>query len=338
MLLNQNIEYKNEWKDEYLALICGFANARGGMLYIRAEGKSPAEAMKDRVRKALGIGIRVKALEKNGESWLELTVPTCSVAVSWKGSYFYRGGEETIALTDTELERFLLNRRGKSWDDLTRLDFTQKDMDSGALARFQKSALLAGRMEARDLNAPEPELIRQLHLVSHDLLTNTAALLFAKRPDRLFPGAYIQLDLSEGENRHAEIRGGLQQQVDEAMALLRRTAGAAIPEGALREALVNAVCHRDYTADTPVRICADKGSLSIRNPAVLPEYWTAEELTMPHTSQPYNPNIANLFFLMGYLESWGSGIGEMLSACEKAGLPEPEITADGGSVQVKFFL
>lgn len=338
MLLNQTIAYKSEWEDEYLALICGFANARGGILYIRADGESPADTIKDRVRKALGIGIRIKALEKDGESWLEITVPACSVAVSWRGSYFYRSGEETIVLTDTELERFLLNRRGKSWDDLTRLDFSQEDLDSGALARFRKAALLAGRMEEHDLNAPESDLIRQLHLVSHDLLTNTAALLFAERPDRLFPGAYIRLELSGGELRHAEIRGGLQQQVDEAMALLRRTAGAVIPEGALREALVNAVCHRDYTSDAPVRVCADKGILSISNPAELPAYWTAEELTMPHTSQPHNPNVAALFFLMGYLESWGSGMGEMLSACEKAGLSEPEITADGGTVQVKFFL
>lgn len=67
-----------------------------------------------------------------------------------------------------------------------------------------------------------------------------------------------------------------------------------------------------------------------------PENWTLENLMKKHASSPYNPNIAHVFYLAGFIESWGRGIEKMCSACEKDGVPQPEYTIYPGDIMIKF--
>ena len=55
-----------------------------------------------------------------------------------------------------------------------------------------------------------------------------------------------------------------------------------------------------------------------------------------HASSPYNPNIAHVFYLAGFIESWGRGIEKICSACEKDGVPQPEYTINPGDIMIKF--
>ncbi|MBT9545350.1 MAG: winged helix-turn-helix transcriptional regulator [Candidatus Sericytochromatia bacterium] len=66
------------------------------------------------------------------------------------------------------------------------------------------------------------------------------------------------------------------------------------------------------------------------------ETWTLEKLTRPHTSKPFNPDIANTFFRAGKIESWGHGIEKMLRACEADGLPKPAYEDEGIGLTLKF--
>ena len=79
---------------------------------------------------------------------------------------------------------------------------------------------------------------------------------------------------------------------------------------------------------------ADK--LYIANCGCLPENWTLENLMNKHASSPYNPNIAHVFYLAGFIESWGRGIEKICSACEKDGVPQPEYTINPGDIMIKF--
>ncbi|WP_176233094.1 ATP-binding protein [Candidatus Hakubella thermalkaliphila] len=92
----------------------------------------------------------------------------------------------------------------------------------------------------------------------------------------------------------------------------------------MREALINAVCHRDYTipSNTDVRIYDDR--LIVWSPGGLPFGITMEDLYKPHSSVLRNKGIGGIFYDMGWIEQWGSGIDKMRNTCTKAGIPEPQ--------------
>ncbi len=62
----------------------------------------------------------------------------------------------------------------------------------------------------------------------------------------------------------------------------------------------------------------------VSNCSMLPFGWTAKTLLGSHTSKPYNPDIARVFYRAGYIESWGRGIQKICDACKKLGAEEPE--------------
>ena len=90
-----------------------------------------------------------------------------------------------------------------------------------------------------------------------------------------------------------------------------------VPEEALREALLNALCHKQYQSGVPIQISVYEDKLYIANCGCLPENWTLENLMSKHASSPYNPNIAHVFYLAGFIESWGRGIEKICSAVKR---------------------
>ena len=76
----------------------------------------------------------------------------------------------------------------------------------------------------------------------------------------------------------------------------------------LREAVLNAIAHKNYATLTPIQIRVYDDKIMIANDCVFPEDWTVENLMKPHKSRPYNPLIASTFYRAGYIESWGRGI------------------------------
>jgi len=110
-----------------------------------------------------------------------------------------------------------------------------------------------------------------------------------------------------------------------------------IPAEALREALTNALCHRQlekYSLTPSIAIYDDR--VEIENPGRLPFDLTPETIKSAHASYPYNPLIAEVLFKSSFLESWGSGVGRMVDACRAQGVPEPEYEVAGGFVRMIF--
>jgi ATP-dependent DNA helicase RecG len=108
------------------------------------------------------------------------------------------------------------------------------------------------------------------------------------------------------------------------------------PKDAVREALLNAIAHKDYSGGTPIQISVYKGKIIFWNEGQLPENWTVENLVTKHPSKPYNPDIANALFRSGYIESWGRGTLKMIKECEAAGLPKPVYFYDMSGFFVEF--
>lgn len=109
-----------------------------------------------------------------------------------------------------------------------------------------------------------------------------------------------------------------------------------LPIPALREALLNAVVHKDYSANTAIQISIYPNKLMLWNPGQLPENWTLEKLLTKHESIPYNPDIANAFFRAGLIESWGRGIERIVETCQKESYPIPEWRVEPNGLWVVF--
>jgi len=116
---------------------------------------------------------------------------------------------------------------------------------------------------------------------------------------------------------------------------LQRIEELEYPEPALREAILNAIVHKDYKGST-IQLGVYDDKLILWNPGVLPDELNIEMLKVKHPSLPRNRNIAEVFFKAGYIEAWGRGIFMMMDACHKAGLPEPIIEEIAGGLQITF--
>ena len=110
-----------------------------------------------------------------------------------------------------------------------------------------------------------------------------------------------------------------------------------IPVEALREALINALCHRQYEKhNLTIGIAIYDDRIEIENPGILVPPLTPENIKQPHISYPYNPIMADVLFRTTFLESWGSGANRIVTACRKQNVPEPEWAINGGFVVVTF--
>ena len=177
--------------------------------------------------------------------------------------------------------------------------------------------------------------------------------VFSKDPEKWQLGAYVKIGYFETDADllyQDEIHGSILEQIDKIVELvylkymrakityegMQRIERYFVPEEALREALLNALCHKEYQSGVPIQISVYKDKLYIANCGCLPENWTLENLMSKHASSPYNPNIAHVFYLAGFIESWGRGIEKICSACKKDGVPQPEYTINPGDIMIKF--
>lgn len=359
----QNVEWKSKWKDEYLEWICGYANAQGGKLYIGcddsgkvtglANTKKLLEDIPNKIRDAMGIIVGVNRLESDGLDYIEIDVPAYPIGISCKGVYYYRSGSTKQILTGPALEAFLMRKRGASWDHSPLPVFTIDDVDDAVVDKFKTYAAKKGRIDAGLLDEPKAVLLEKLRLTNGDYLTNAAMLLFSSNPEHWQLGAYLKIGYFENDADllyQDEIHGSILEQVDKAIELIylkymrakiryegiQRIERYFVPEEALREALLNAVCHKQYQSSIPIQISVYEDKLYVANVGSLPENWTLESLMQKHASRPYNPDIANVFYLAGFIESWGRGVEKICSTCKANGLPMPEYAVHPGDIMIKF--
>ena len=97
-----------------------------------------------------------------------------------------------------------------------------------------------------------------------------------------------------------------------------------LPEPAVREAIVNAVCHRDYASAASVQVMLFKNRLEIWSPGPLPKGMTLAKMYKRHKSYPANPLLAYAMFLRKYVEQTGTGTGDIIARCREWGLPDPQ--------------
>lgn len=359
----QNIEYKALWKDEYLKQICGFANACGGSIHIGCDNdgdvigledaKHLLEALPNKIRDNLGIIADVNLKSIDDRYYIEINTPPYQIGVSYKGVYYYRSGSTLQALTGPALESFLMKKRGLTWDNLPLPAFSLSDIDDGAVNLFKKMAAKTGRINRGLLDESNDILLEKLHLKNGDYLTNGAMLLFSKDPEKWQLGAFVKIGFFETNADllyQDEVHGSLFEQINKIIETLnlkymkakisyegfQREENYFVPNDALREALLNALCHKQYQTGIPIQVSVHKNELFIYNPGALPENWTSANLMQKHASRPYNPSIAHAFYLAGLIESWGRGIEKICASCLAQNMPTPTFEITPGDIMIGF--
>ena len=110
-----------------------------------------------------------------------------------------------------------------------------------------------------------------------------------------------------------------------------------VPATALREALINALCHRDYDIyQCSIGIAIYDDRIEIESPGLLPRELTPKTIKRSHKSYPRNEIVATVLYQITYLEKWGSGIKRIMDACKAEGSPQPFWSEEGGYTVVTF--
>ena len=346
----QNIEYKSIWKDEYLRWICGFANAQGGMLIIgkNDDGKIVGvknvrkllEDLPNKITTILGIVADVNLHENEQGYYIEIVVEPQTNPVNYKGEYHYRSGATKQELKGAALDNFLLKKQGKHWDSVFVPTVSVADLKQETFDFFRKKGIKSKRFDDDVLTDSSELLLENLQLTENDCLKRAALLLFHPKPEKFVTGAYVKIGFFETDSDliyQDEIHGNLFEQVEKTIDLLftkyikalisyegiYRVETYEYPKEAVREAIHNAIAHKDYTGGTLIQISVYPDKIMIWNYGQLPPNWTIDTLQDKHSSVPHNPDISNAFFRIGYIEAWGRGIRKMNEQCAEAGLPQP---------------
>ena len=360
---SHNVEWKRSWRDEYLKWICGFANAQGGVLEIGRNDRGEVVGVKNvlqlledipnKVQALLGIVVEVNLESEGGAEYLEIVVEPYPNPISYKGEFHYRSGSTKQVLRGAALSRFLLQKYGRTWDDVPMPGIGLKDLDGRTLERFRRRAADSERLSQDILDESDAGVIEKLRLREGEYLKRAAVLLFHPAPGRLVREAYVKIGYFRGPELLYQdiIEGDLFAQVDRAMDLLYskytkalisydgiyRVETFPVPKEAMREAVINAVIHRDYASTAPIQIRVYDHRITLWNPGQLPSDWSVEQLTGEHSSRPHNPGIAYAFFRAGMIEAWGRGIRRIAHVCETAGNPAPEWKIEpGGGLWLEF--
>ena len=196
-------------------------------------------------------------------------------------------------------------------------------------------------------------LLQNLSLVEGNYLKRAAILLFHQNPERWVPGAFAKIGYFQNGADivyQDEILGPLIAMPDKIIETLymkyfkgyisyrgiQRIETYPVARSALREAVLNAVVHKDYSTGVPIQIKIFPDKVTIYNTGGLPEGWTIEKLLSTHGSNQRNPLIAGGFFRSGMIETWGRGIEKIITACREEEKPYPDFDVSNSEVMVTF--
>ena len=357
MAESQNTEYKEVWKDDYLKWICGFANSQGGTLYIGVDDngkvigltneKKLLEDLPNKIASGLGIITEINSRRKNGLDYIEINVSKSIPPISYHGEFYVRSGATNQKLTGTALIDFISKKTGVHWEDGIAEGITVDDLDEESFKIFRKEALLQKRMSEADLNVSNRELLEKLNLVVGEKLKRTAVLLFHKNPSVIQMGSHVQVGLFSNADvlYHDMLEGSTAYKIVDLIYWKylkakisfqhdRRVETYPFARIAVREAIFNAIVHNCYMYGAPIQIRIQKDEMIISNTCILPEGWSLNTLTKSHTSIPYNPVMANVFYRAGFIEHWGRGIEKIFSACREIGAEPPEYELIGNILRL----
>lgn len=354
--------------------LCAMLNQRGGKVLFGVTEKGSVEGQQTGGRSVEELSAEIQRIEPPAFPSIErvgVTGDRYVVAVSlgpgkekpysYKGVAYRRVGNTTLAMSVHEYRKAVLEsiHKERRWENEPAADWSIEDLDLQEILRTVTLAIHLGRMDDPVTREPE-EILRGFRLVEDGVLLRAAAVLFgdSELVQSRMPRCKIRVARFRGIDRtefldNRQFHGNAFALLASAERFLIETLPIAgriergsfervdkplYPPEATREALANALCHRDYSAVSggSIGLAVYDDRLEVTSPGGLHFGLTPEHLFEPHASRPWNPLIAHVFYLRGIIEEWGRGTIKMAEFATSAGLSHPEIQDDGDCVTVCF--
>ncbi len=353
--------------------ICAMLNHRGGRVVfgVAPDGRMIGQLVSDRtveeVAQELGeieppVFPSIERVDfAEGRQLLVVTAqPGSGQPYAYRGQAYRRVGNTSRQLSREEYNRILLERLhgDQRWENQPAAGWSVADLDGAEIARTLEESIRRGRADDPGTRDPA-EMLRGFGLMKDGRLLRAAVVLFG-RPERIeaeLPQGLLRVARFRGKDKtefldNRQFHGNAFDLLLKAERFLRENLPVAgriqpnvferiddplYPPVALREALANAFCHRDYgIGGGSISLGVFDDRLEITSTGTLHFGLTPEALYLPHESLPWNPLIARVFYRRGIIEAWGRGTIKMEELTVRAGLPSPEIFEAGGCVTVRF--
>ena len=372
----RNLELKKttgELKDG-MKSACAFLNTDGGWLIfgiapttLKVVGQDVTENTRREIAQALthlepALDVEVNYVDLPNSNGKQVIVMHFDKWVWSKEPYTYhKCPYYRIESVTKEMPRDMFVERLKAarphdfaWENQTAESVTLDDMDEERIRNAVRLGIAGGRINASAEGATMETLLGKLKLLNNGKPTNAAVMLFGKNTDD-YPQLLLRMACFKGNDKNEFLdnkqeMGNFFDLLDAGTAFcfrnlrlagkivgMRREEQLEIPAEALREALINALCHREYDnprASVSLAIYYDR--IEIVNPGHFPAQLTPENIKLQHDSFPFNLKIAQVLYQTTYLESWGSGVRRMVKLCEAQHVAEPEYRLGNNTVTVIF--
>lgn len=365
----KTLEFKENTKSiqKLVQTIVAFANTAGGTLVVGIRDKTKdviglANVLEEEERVANAIADSVSPLlipSLQLHTWrdrdlLLITVPhgfgpyyIKSKGIE-EGTYIRFGSTNRLAdaVTILEIQRL---KEHKYFDEQANFDCSVNEIN------FDLAKELFANMSKKltDRTAKSLGLIVQYH--TKELPSNGAVLLFADNYNEFFPDAIIRLGRFSGKDKsqiidQQSLEVPISIALDPIIAFIRRHTSMAAeigetrrkdipqyPPEVIREAVINALLHTDYSIKgASIQIAIFEDRLEITNPGCLP-FGLSFEAALSGISQLRNRVIGRVFRELNLIEQWGSGLGRMLSICEQQGIPLPKFEELGNFFRTTLY-
>jgi len=338
--------------------LCGFLNGDGGTVVIgvSSSGNIIGQDVTDNTKQEVAQHIaKIEPATQFNISYLKISQGKQLIVIRtrksdyrphvYNGRAYQRSQSSTSRMSQHRYEQLLVERGqlNYAWDDQDASNYSINDLDEERILAAIHHGIIKKRLPASTIKKNLNQVLEQLHLSENGVLKNAAIVLFGK--DTL--ANYLQCELRMARfkdiTRHEFldgdiIHGSLFYLLDEGEIFAKRHISVAakitaesfrrvetpeMPYGVIREALLNALCHRDYIMrGGSVGLAFYTNRIEVLNSGGLQTGMTIEQIKKGH-SNPRNKRIAFALHRCGYIEHWGRGIEEMIQGCISAGLPEP---------------
>ena len=369
----QNLEFKESLrlKEEIGETVSAFSNSDGGFILVGVSdggvvfgvdiGKNTLEELANYIKRNTDPQVfpSVKILERGGKKAVMVEVKeSAEKPVFFKNHAYKRVGKTNQMISAAEIRKLAREeKRRLSWDEQICEKASLEDIEEDKVGWYLRRA-----KEERGLAIEEAtkiyDILTKLNLLGDNKLANAAILLFGKEPEHFFMQSEVKCialpttEFVKPYDTYQTYGGNLFEQVDKATAFtlenIRRPLWVEpgevaarhpyeLPKEALREAIVNAIIHREYDSPSKVQIRVFSDRVEIWNPGCLPLQLTIEDLKKSHPSIPNNPLLFRQFYRVAYVEDVGGGTLDIIKRCRDTGLPEPKFEEKMGFFVVTFW-
>jgi len=344
----ERVEFKASYDKEAVLKSAGaMANKDGGIIFIgvtdekKIKGWKAEQALK-RISDDLGsaiepaLNISIKELSINNKNIVVIEIPPAPIKpVSVRGRYYIRIGSTNRLMSTSEICDLYSISTSRSWDTQIVEDARLEDLDLDRAERYMK--MLGTARGIRPVEGPIQFLKKKL-FIKDNRITNAAVLLFGSNPQMFFPSRVVQIIFYK-ENKYnvifqEQIDGTVFDMIDESYEEVLKIISTkleitgtvsvqrhSVPEEALREGIINAIAHRDWSVPSPIYIEISPKGVVISNPGALPPPLTPELLReADHYSILRNPKLSEALYETGYIERYGSGTVRIMALYESSNL------------------